>query len=218
MAPPNKKGFSIKFDLSLAGLLGVGVVCFCVFLWMFLLGVWAGQTGLISGMSFSTPAVPAPVSGAVKAGTPKRVAPPDPVAAPEPESPPVASPPAVPPPTPAAPVPLVPAVAVSAGEKQPPASPPKKTVESAAAKVKSPEAPFYSIQVGAFRDNKNVEDELRLWRDRGYEPFARPPKESEHLTKVFVGHYGDAAEAKKQEAILTKKRKISPLIVMIRPD
>ena len=44
-----KKGFSIKFDLSPAGLLGVGVVLFCIFLWMFLLGIWSGQTVLTSG-------------------------------------------------------------------------------------------------------------------------------------------------------------------------
>ncbi len=44
-----KKGFSIKFALSPAGLLGLGAVCFCIFLWMFLLGVWSGQTVLTSG-------------------------------------------------------------------------------------------------------------------------------------------------------------------------
>lgn len=30
------------------GLIGIGVVCFCIFLWMFLLGIWAGQTVLVS--------------------------------------------------------------------------------------------------------------------------------------------------------------------------
>lgn len=38
----------IKFELSIPGILGIGVVCFCVFLWMFLLGIWAGQTILLS--------------------------------------------------------------------------------------------------------------------------------------------------------------------------
>jgi hypothetical protein len=28
-------------------MLGLVVVCFCLFLWMFLLGVWAGQTILL---------------------------------------------------------------------------------------------------------------------------------------------------------------------------
>jgi hypothetical protein len=42
--PPVKK---IKFELTRSGIIGVGVVCFCIFLWMFLLGVWAGQTMLL---------------------------------------------------------------------------------------------------------------------------------------------------------------------------
>ena len=43
-----KKKKYIKFELSIWGLFGIGVVCFCIFLWMFLLGVWAGQTILMS--------------------------------------------------------------------------------------------------------------------------------------------------------------------------
>ena len=42
--PPVKK---IKFELTRSAIAGVGVVCFCVFLWMFLLGVWTGQTLLL---------------------------------------------------------------------------------------------------------------------------------------------------------------------------
>ncbi|MCB2180571.1 MAG: SPOR domain-containing protein [Desulfobulbaceae bacterium] len=42
-----KKGFTIRFELGIGGVLGLGVVCFCVFLWMFLLGVWSGQTVLL---------------------------------------------------------------------------------------------------------------------------------------------------------------------------
>ncbi|MBU0728782.1 MAG: SPOR domain-containing protein [Proteobacteria bacterium] len=50
-----KKTFTIKFELGIGGLLGVGIVTFCIFLWLFLLGIWAGQTVLQpisnSGMS-----------------------------------------------------------------------------------------------------------------------------------------------------------------------
>jgi hypothetical protein len=42
-----KKRFQIKFELGFGGILSLGVVCFCVFLWMFLLGIWAGQTVLL---------------------------------------------------------------------------------------------------------------------------------------------------------------------------
>jgi len=40
-----KKTF--RFQLSLGGIVGIGVVCFCLFMWMFLLGIWAGQTILL---------------------------------------------------------------------------------------------------------------------------------------------------------------------------
>ena len=36
-----------RFQLTLPGIIGIGVVCFCLFLWMFLFGIWAGQTILL---------------------------------------------------------------------------------------------------------------------------------------------------------------------------
>ena len=41
---PRKKIKKVKFELTRSGIAGVGVVCFCIFLWMFLLGVWAGDS------------------------------------------------------------------------------------------------------------------------------------------------------------------------------
>jgi hypothetical protein len=48
-APRKKKKTArrFQFQLSFAGLAGVAVVMFCLFLWMFLLGIWAGQTILL---------------------------------------------------------------------------------------------------------------------------------------------------------------------------
>ncbi|MFW2369052.1 MAG: hypothetical protein ACN4GW_21765 [Desulforhopalus sp.] len=34
----------IKFELTRTGIGSVGIVCFCIFLWMFIFGVWAGQS------------------------------------------------------------------------------------------------------------------------------------------------------------------------------
>lgn len=42
-----KKRFAFRFELGIGGMLGLGVVCCCIFLWMFLLGVWSGQTILL---------------------------------------------------------------------------------------------------------------------------------------------------------------------------
>ncbi|MBI5558194.1 MAG: SPOR domain-containing protein [Deltaproteobacteria bacterium] len=41
-----KRRFAIRFELGIGGFLGLGLVSFCIFLWMFLLGVWSGQTVL----------------------------------------------------------------------------------------------------------------------------------------------------------------------------
>ena len=38
-----------RFQLSVAGVIGVAVVLFCLFFWMFMLGIWAGQTILLPG-------------------------------------------------------------------------------------------------------------------------------------------------------------------------
>jgi hypothetical protein len=45
MAPRKRKKpvKKVKFQLTRSGIAGIAVVCFCVFLWMFILGVWAGQ-------------------------------------------------------------------------------------------------------------------------------------------------------------------------------
>ncbi len=42
-----KKKFAVRFELGLGGLLGLATITFCIFLWLFLLGVWAGQTVLL---------------------------------------------------------------------------------------------------------------------------------------------------------------------------
>ncbi|WP_136797688.1 MULTISPECIES: hypothetical protein [Desulfosediminicola] len=48
MAPRRKPaGKKIKFELTPSGIAGVGIVCFCIFLWMFLFGVWTGQSLLL---------------------------------------------------------------------------------------------------------------------------------------------------------------------------
>jgi hypothetical protein len=37
----------VKFELTKSAIAGIGVIAFCLFLWMFLLGVWAGQSLLL---------------------------------------------------------------------------------------------------------------------------------------------------------------------------
>ncbi len=39
-----KKRVVVRLELGWGGLFSLVVVAFCIFLWMFLLGIWAGQT------------------------------------------------------------------------------------------------------------------------------------------------------------------------------
>jgi len=41
--------FPIILELTPKGLFWCGIVCLCIFFWMFLLGIWAGQTILLPG-------------------------------------------------------------------------------------------------------------------------------------------------------------------------
>ena len=45
MAPRKRKKpvKEVKFQMTRSGIAGIAVVCFCVFLWMFIFGVWVGQ-------------------------------------------------------------------------------------------------------------------------------------------------------------------------------
>ncbi len=53
MAPRKRKKpvKKVKFQLTRSGIAGIGVVFFCIFLWMFLFGVWAGQSLLFPPVS-----------------------------------------------------------------------------------------------------------------------------------------------------------------------
>jgi len=43
-AARKKKKLLFRFEFGLGGMMGLATVCFCIFLWMFLFGVWTGQT------------------------------------------------------------------------------------------------------------------------------------------------------------------------------
>ncbi len=45
--PPEAKRKPFRFEFGWRGMCGLGIVCFFLFLWMFLLGIWAGQTILL---------------------------------------------------------------------------------------------------------------------------------------------------------------------------
>ncbi len=65
MAPRKRKKTikKVKFQLTGSGIAGIAVVCFCIFLWMFILGVWAGQFLLYPPVTKESYTVPPQDSG-----------------------------------------------------------------------------------------------------------------------------------------------------------
>jgi cell division septation protein DedD len=188
-----KKGFSIKFALSPAGLLGVGVVCFCVFLWMFLLGVWSGQTVLTSGKyemseTNKTPATIEPIE-TLKPGKVKEKAVPAPVAKKEKK----------------------PAQGKQTQVKQAEVKKDKPAAEEA-----EEDPAFFAVQVAAFKDSTLAVKAVKSWQKKGYESFARDPEgPDDKFTRVYIGHFDSMDAAKKQAATLAAKEKIKPFIVLV---
>jgi cell division septation protein DedD len=69
-ASRKKKPPVVRLELGWGGIFSLVVVCFCIFLWMFLLGIWTGQTVLVPAedkVSLSMPRLPdfspAPAAG-----------------------------------------------------------------------------------------------------------------------------------------------------------
>jgi len=183
-----QRRFTVRFELGLGGLFGLTVVCFCVFLWLFLLGVWAGQTVLSPASSggspwlhrFTSSVLPAPPASESTddgAGVSE-----------EPE--------------------LLDETAKAA---------PDESVDQGAVDAE-PELTgnsFFSLQVGAYREAANAEKALAGWRVKGYEAFSRSPEEGSNLTRVFVGHFDDLAAANKLVAELEEKEKLRAYITLI---
>lgn len=194
-AGKRKKGFTVKFDLSLAGVLGVGVVCFCIFFWMFLLGVWSGQNFLSSGKPQFVRAQKNQVATVQT----------------------VAKRPVV--------VPGKGAVAPGANAVPFPGLKKKTTTGDspgiAGQKNKMSTEPeedpaFFTVQVAAFKDGGLALKEIETWKKRGFKPFSRPPEgKDDKFTRVYIGNFDSMAAAKNKAEILARKGKIKPFIVLI---
>jgi cell division septation protein DedD len=193
-AGTRRKRFSIKFELSPAGLLGLGIVCFCIFLWMFLLGVWAGQTILTTGSfqiaeSIKSRAVPPETPGGREQV--QELSP--------------AVKPAVKVPVPAGRI-----AALSSAAKR------EMGEQSSPALAGENESAFFAVQIGAFQDKAHAEKTLREWRAKGYQPFSRSPEgPDDRYTRVYVGRFSQVAEARELAAKLEQKEKLKPFIATI---
>jgi hypothetical protein len=67
VAKGKPRGRRLRFELSWSAVAGLAVVAFCLFLWMFLLGVWAGQSLLRPPVEESTTSVTEPAPAVIRA-------------------------------------------------------------------------------------------------------------------------------------------------------
>lgn len=184
-----KKGFLVKFELSLPGLLGLGVVCFCIFLWMYLLGIWSGQSLFPSGQyrpAESAGTRPGMVGAAAPEGAPAEKA----VAAP----------------------------LIAAEKKELQGGQKKRLVSRQDGPAPEPEEDpaFFAVQVGAFKDGELAGKEVVTWKNKGYNSFSRPPAgEDDKFTRVYVGRFDSLAAARDEAAAIGGKEEIKPFVVLI---
>ena len=72
MSAPKQKGrfgFVIRFELGLLGMLSLTLVTGCIFFWMFIIGIWAGQTILQPAPGDEEKSPLAKLAGALRPGT-----------------------------------------------------------------------------------------------------------------------------------------------------
>ncbi|MBX6423943.1 SPOR domain-containing protein [Thermosulfurimonas sp. F29] len=184
-----------RIELGFLGLVFVFLLLVCLFLWMFILGVWFGERMVGKGPSpvaektLRKEKVPeevpaeevSPPPGVLAPG---RLSPPPTEKSPAPGGAPSASTPETSVPSEKAPAPSVEA--------------PSKPAPSPKAPVK-PREPYFTLQVASFRDPAEAERYVRIFRDRGYAAQVTrvniPGKGIWY--RVYVGRFASRDEAEK---------------------
>ncbi len=162
-----KKRFAIRFELGIGGLAALVIVCGCIFLWMFLFGVWAGQT-VLQGKGVQR-ADRRPVVERQRFSPIEELA-----------------------------------DLVRGGTADDEAEP-----EYAG-------ATFFSLQVGAFDDEKAALAAVLAWRARGYDgAFYTEPAGKESRYRVFVGRYDTLDRANEMAAGFAAKNDTTPYITLL---
>jgi len=165
-----KENALVRIELGCGGLLGLAVISFCIFLWMYLFGVWTGQSGLQSTLATGDPReIINTAAKMLKAKTPAVD---------------THAPPAV--------------VAEAETEATPsPAQPSNPPAAKASGKTKDENnAPsFFAIQVAAYREEQKALKAVAQWRVREYDAFYLKPEPDGNFFRVLIGRFDSLAEA-----------------------
>lgn len=80
--------------------------------------------------------------------------------------------------------------------------------------VKPETKPFYSVQVGAFKNEANSAALVKKYRNGGYEAFAHKTatRDEEILYRVLIGHFENKKEAAHLAKSIRSKEKINVII------
>ncbi len=203
------RSFAVRFELGIGGMCGLTVVCLCIFLWVFLLGVWAGQTVLSPSSSDEAPWLHRVATRLLPAPT----VPDTPPTGQDLQGAPTAPAPAIP----VGPnadaqidqsVEAEPAPGAIPGEANTPA-----TGKGDAAATDA--TTCFALQVGAFREEVNAAEAVAAWKEKGYVAFSLPPQEGSHLHRVFVGRFADLGAANKLVTELEEKEQVRAYITLI---
>lgn len=179
-----KKRALIRLELGLGGLLGVGIVFFCVFLWMFLLGIWVGQTLLQSegGLSSNPGTMAAVVSSLWQKGR-------DTVVDMEKRE-------------------------FASGVEESDAGGDGSADREAGLELSGQS--LFTLQMGAFSDEKKALQATLAWRARGHDSFYLPPdEEKDDLYRVFIGKFDELNKANAKAEELEKSEKVRSYITLL---
>lgn len=179
-----------RIELGFLGLIFVFLLLVCLFLWMFILGVWFGQRMVGKGPS---PVAEKTLKEKIPEELPaEEVSPPPGVLSPE--RPPAVQPPGRP--SSGKPAPRAPSKPESVSQEKPVVAPKMASPESETSPAPKPSS-YFTLQVASFRDSGEAERYARLFRERGYAArvvkVELPGKGTWY--RVYVGRFGSKVEA-----------------------
>ncbi|NOX25242.1 MAG: SPOR domain-containing protein [Deltaproteobacteria bacterium] len=176
----------VQLEMRWGGLFSLALVAFCLMLWMFLFGIWTGQTVLQRPTDHDlTGRYPAHDDERVELGAVPRIKAAETVLNKGTKQ----------------------TQAWAAVEKK------SRAVSKDSRDVRN--SSFYAIQVAAYKEVAGARRAVAEWRARDYEAFYLLPPAGSSFNRVFVGHIVDLPAAKKMAANLEDRLKTKVFINLI---
>jgi len=96
----------------------------------------------------------------------------------------------------------------------PAAQPVPAPVQAAKPEAKPAGKAVYSVQIGAFKNEKNAEAVVKQFKEKGYEAFVQTvPKDKEMLHRVLIGKFENRKEAWKLAGEIGDKENVKAVVI-----